>query len=372
MSEQKPTKDLRARLGKAGGAAKDGAPSASVTPSVGASIPAPLGGGAMGGGPLGGAGGLQPPFGAPAARGSVAPDPFGAVQQVQQKVVRIEYDDKPVEDAEIGRKRSRSYWVIGAVMTFVGFLLGLAVVGVGNRNKQTNLAIADGKEIYKKVQSSSNVMEALSADIRTVATAAGQFKVDYATIEKMQKVELPFRAQDFAQRNYLAFPEATGDLFQYALSVSNIFDRVNVLAAQTLPAKRREELDRAAKSRAESADGMYGVALVRGGEAGILGGLVFLTPGENKFSGRSTKTSAPIELARFTGRETIGEAPTVVIPLDNQASAGFLGQMSSAYTDYVRQVFELNELVKKTMEVQGRLVQSMGKVSSLKESSLAF
>src|SRR5688572_529888 len=121
----KPRRDLRARLGKTITPKTEGAPAAgAATPPAVASAaatPAPKiksGGGGIaappptiGTAPIPGSELAPPPFARPVVAEPPRPaDPFAAVVPVQQQVVRLEFDERPVADSEVGRKR---FWIYG-------------------------------------------------------------------------------------------------------------------------------------------------------------------------------------------------------------------------------------------------------------------
>lgn len=413
---KKPRKDLRARLGKTiapktqGGAAPVAPPPGAAgaaapvpAPPIEAPKPAAVAPPAGGGiapppsavkappisAPMGipGADLAPPPFARPAPeppRPAPPSDPFAAsAPGTQQQVVRIEFDDKPVAETEVGR-RSRVFTIVALV---IGIIAGGAVgFGGGNMIRERelfNATVQDGRSIYNKINEAStpvgNVQRHINAAVESATGAGGTTpSVNYAEIEALAGIERPFRFEDFIGRNYNAFQAGTvADLFAYAANVVQIWERITRINAITA-APRRPELDRTAAELAEQAGGGVRMGAVpRLTEGGIVVSIGFLqiTPGATPEAPPtitmrpSRQPGAPgIAVTPYVAGEdqAITDSPQFVMEIDMATSPVFSSQQS-AFREYLGQLRELKILVDSTVEIQGRILQSMGQVAALNE-----
>ncbi len=410
MSEDnKPKKDLRARLGKTIAPTTQGAPpiAAPAMPGAGPMAPSPVAPPSLGGSPAFGspapASGVSavpslpfggppdvapPPFAQPAAKpaepAKIRPpaDPFASGPSAEgPREVRLVFDDKPVDEGEIGRKqRGRTFLFIG-----VGLVAGLAFGGAfgswNSTNVLYNVTVRDGHEIYATIDTASRTVSDAQTKIdhlvERAAGAGGQAAgVDYATIEQLRALEAPIDAGAFSRKNYGAFmPGTVDDLFAYYNNVQQLWQRFERLAATTLPEARRTELDRTATAAAESATAQYGIIPVST-EQGIRGTLVFIevpaAPAEGaaastKLTARPRRGGPGRELEMFTAETEIGDNASSVMVLDGAQSAGVLAEQLGAFRSYVNELREIKTLMDQTVEIQGRLTTSLGEIARLNE-----
>lgn len=414
-------KDLKARLGRTiqpgGGGAGPVPP-----PAVGGPVPPPAapGGGlvpppSVGGGPTPGAGVVPPPAVAPAPLpipgAGVAPPPFiQQQQQAQQQAaaaeaqrkraadpfgsaverapaaheVRLVIDDKPVDDAEVGRKqRSRNYLLIAAGLV-LGLLLGLGMGSVNAERNLYNSAVEDGQAIYQQVRTASDTVNKaktyIEGAVKKARGGGGQPPaVDYQAIEKLVALEKPFDAGVFNRRKYGAFQPGTVDaLFEYYTNVQTLWTQFEGLGATTAGDERRQTLDEACQAVGEMASSQTGcVPMTIEGQ--YFCGLVYAhAPEEQPPAGEPVKlqvsttlTGRRFEKTLYTGGDLAEETDSFVILTHTQRSVGVLGERASACAVYQRDLLQIKTLMDRTAEVQGRLESELGNVARL-ETVLAF
>jgi hypothetical protein len=331
--------------------------------------------------PFGGPNIAPPPFAQPKvaepARTKAPADPFAAgPSSAGPQEVRLVFDDKPVEDAEVGRKRrGRGMLIIGLGLV-LGFTLGFAFSSMNGRRTLYNATVRDGHDIYETVTTATTGVLAAQQKIdRLLERAAGQggqpAGVDYEAITELQGIEIPIQAGAFARKNYGAFnPGTVDDLFAYYNNVLLIWEKIGHLAATTLPEQRRAELDRTAQAAADSATAMYGVVPVVTAE-GVRGSLVFLEPATgtdtNKVMARVRRGGQGRELDLFAPDTTLGDAPSHVMLVDGAQSAGVLAEQLGAFRNYINEIRELKTLMDQTVEIQGRLTTALGEIARLEE-----
>lgn len=407
MSDQKKPrdiKDLKARLGRtiAPGTQKapvmppGGGPIAPppigappLTASSGGIAPPPM----MSGGP-GSVLGPQvapPPFAQPAPAPPPPPrDPFAAQkgsESVHPREVHIVFDDKPVSDAEVGRKTRGRFFIVGAIVGVVGLVIGYGAGSMMSTRKLYNMAVRDGKDVNQVVNEASDTVNKAKRLVDTAMQNAAprgagkQPAVDYATIEALRGLKKPLNADAFARKNYSVFNPTTVDsLFVYYNNINMAWDKFQTLAARVLPERNRAELDRAATAAGETVSTQYG--LVPFTTEGLFGGgLVYVVvppapttaPGEDppppptKVMVSDRPGGRTVERTIYSGEDLNTTPDNYVILIDGSRSGGVLGQRASAFLDYVRQIRELQDLLQKTVETQGQLTTSLSEIARLEE-----
>ncbi len=418
--DKKPKKDLRARLGKTIAPTTPGAPQIPGMPGappigaapVAAPVAAPPSGG--GGGDIapppiaapvrapaiaappiaapvnlfGGVDLAPPPFAQPAAAPAAPPkpkppsDPFAAqAYSGGPQEVRLVIDEKPVSDDEVGRRQRGRTFLVAGVCILLGAALGAGGGSMNGRRGLYNVTVRDGHDIFTAVDTASRtVLDAQSKIDACVTAAAGQggqpARVDYASIEQLRALEIPLVAGAFARKNYGAFqPQTVDDLFSYYNNVQQLWTMFGHLQATTLNDARRAELDRTATATSESAGAQYGAVLVtapedQGGQ--LVGQLAFLeeAPPENdepRVLVRGTRGGPGRAMAVFAAGTEIGTAPTHVLLIDGAGSRGVLASQTGAFGEYVNDIREIKTLMDQTIEIQGRLVTSLGEIARLEE-----
>lgn len=272
--------------------------------------------------------------------------------------------------------------MVGAFALLLGTALGAGGGSMNGQRTLYNTTVRDGHSIQAAVSTSAQTV--LSAQARVdalVQAAAGQGgqppHVDYASIEALRAMEVPFSSQDFSGKNYQAFSEASNDLFVYTNQITQLWALFNHLQATTLPEARRAELDRTATALGESATAQYGAVLVRAPEdqgGQILGQLAFIEPVTDeagaqtaRVRARATRGGPGREMDVFAPEVEIGENPTHVLIVDVQGSRGVLATQTGAFGDYINDIREIKTLMDTTVEVQGRLTTALGTVAGLQE-----
>jgi hypothetical protein len=402
---QKPRRDLRARLGRTitpknepgGDAAADpatppsvasaAAPAAAPAKSTPAprikGTPPPPGGiaappASIGMAQMPGSEVAPPPFARPAVSAPVseAPsDPFAASTGPAQQVVRVEFDERLVADAEVG-KGGKMIVVLAAVVSLIaGAGLGWSLGEMLTRRTIRERTIRDAQAVYASVDESAGMMDTISRRMNAIVTAAAgnpaegtARAVDYESIEALQRIEKPFDAAAFTNRNYNALgPQNVNDLFLYLINIETIFRDIAALAAETLPESRRTELDRTAAETDSGATTNYGAVLARAEDGTVLGTLAYLEvqpPAEEggtpQILARLTRGGQGRAFQLFTGGteeepQVIGTNQEFVLSIDNAASRGVLFEQMGAFGRYVQRIAALKQLVDATNEIAGRL-----------------
>jgi hypothetical protein len=321
-----------------------------------------------------------PPFAKPAA--PVAPkveqpsDPFAAgvgAAPVHQ-VVRLEFDDKLVSDAEVGKKRTYTVFIVAAVVLAAGLGVGFFGGSTYENNVIFQRTVRDAQSIYQEVDGASRTVNAaqghVNAIVRSAAgnVAAGENPaVNYEAIEALRALEKPFELSAFTSKNYNALPPNTvNDLFTYAMNIQTLWAEIQSLAASALQAARREELDRTARETMEGANTQYGAVLARTEEGQLAGSLAFLTIQEGEdgtphVMARGTRSGQGREFQVFAGGEEqeITTSPEYVMLIDGASSRGVLAEQTGAFGLFLQKIRDLKLLIDQTVEVQGRLIQAI-------------
>ncbi len=380
-------KDLKARLGRTiapntpqGGDAVAPPPGSAAPPPgqqpPGGAVPPPAG---VVPPPSGGPGIVAPPFAQPkqpSAPPPAAADPFAAQQPVAAgpQEVRLVLDDKPVDDAEVGRKRKGRTALLLGLGGLLGLLLGYFSGSVMNDRKIHNMAVRDGKDIYAAVREASNTLsEAQRLIDQAVTKARGSAgnppAVDYEAIDALRALEKPFSANVFARKNYQLFRTDTVDaLFDYYNRVNQMWDRIEALSAMTAGEQRREELNRSAASM-ENATALIG-CLIRVADDRYQCNLGFVSlpeDGNGKVRIRpSQRSRSNVEKELYVGEGDLSSGEYVIL-VNNQQSMGVLGTQSNLFAEYVREISSLKALADETTEIQGRLETGLGEIASNEE-----
>ncbi len=397
----KDIKDLKSRLGKAAAPAGAPVPPGGVVPGFGgaaappASIAPPP---AMGtpsipvapGAPV-----VAPPsFLAPAA--SAAPavaakpaaraassDPFASAAapaaSAGPREVRLVIDEKPVDDAEIGRKQQNRVISIIAIGLVVGLLLGYIGGSVMGDRKIYNRAVRDGNDIYASVRAAEERVTKAQTLIDQIASKArpttpGQRPaIDFAALEQLRSLEKPFNANAFVGKSYNAFrADTVNSLFEYQTGVTTMWEKILFLVNRSLSQSARTELTNAAAAAGEISTTTYGLVPRAVGD-NLIGSLVFVdppAPGANnapptKVAVRASRGGQAGEKTIFNGTQSLeGDAAmNHVILVDGPSSAAVVGQAASAYADFARSITELKALSDSTVETQGRLMNGLSEVT---------
>jgi hypothetical protein len=437
MSEQKPKKDLRARLGRtispntpgappiaapggviappavtpppvaAPAAPADDAPAAAapapaVTPPPAAVAPPAIAPpiAAPGGLPFGGPAIAAPPFAKPAEPPPPEPkkrsaDPFASAAPAAPAEFRIAIDDKPVDNAEVGRQGGGRAFAAIAASLLVGAALGAGVGTMNSRRALYNTTVTDGHAIYTAVDTASRGVLEAQQHIEALATSAGSTTVNYDELTALTNMPNPLPASAFADRNYNAFqPGTVDDLFTYYNSIQTLWRQFHHLAAvagATEPPSvddfsatsvcpnayggdQRAAIAAAAEATRAAAQAQY-VGVLTTGADGVRTTLRFAEPELDASSHQPTghilvhaapgDTGTPVEL--WTPDTAITATGTHAIVIANDGSANVLSERLGAFRTYVQALTETRQLMTSTIEVQGRLTTSLGDIARLEE-----
>ncbi len=194
-----------------------------------------------------------PPFARPApepvkAKPSQRPDPFAAAAAAPQEV-RIAVDAKPVDDAEVGRRQGGRVFLVLAASLVVGCALGAGFGAVNSRNRLYNTTVRDGHAIYTAVDTASRGVLEAQQHIEALAVAAGggpsgHPTVSYTDLDALNGQPVPLQAAAFAGRNYNAFqPGTVDDLFTYYANIQELWRQFHDLSVIASGPTQRPSID---------------------------------------------------------------------------------------------------------------------------------
>jgi hypothetical protein len=360
--------------------------------------------GAIPGVPAPGSGILAPPFMAqPSQQQPAKPiDPFAkaspAATAAVKKQVTLVVDESAIAESQTARRSRFKNITILVIGALVGISLGFMVGSTAGDRNQYNAAIRDGKEIYKMVNEVSKTVDKAQSNVKTLfaASAGGPGKkagIDYAAVEGLVALKKPIGANAFHRRRYLAFqPGTVDDLFDYYNNINLLWEKFARLGTQSAGKQKREALERAAAATDEILNSEYGMVMFEANES-IAGGLVFVTippegaakEKETKGKGKgkksesstepkvlvsSTQGGMSVEKKVFSGQEDLlKNTGEYVIMLDKLRSRTILGAPTSIFAEFRGTVSDINGIMIKTVEIQGRLLKALGEVASLTETS---
>jgi len=315
----------------------------------------------------------------PAAKSA---DPFAqAAPAVVEKKVTLVIDDSAVSASDIGKKSTMKVIIVLLVGIVVGVTLGFMVGNTAGDRKMWDTVISDTKALYNTITEVSKSVEQAKTQVQTLySTSQGgpgqKAKVDYSAIESLVAMKRPFAANAFHRKRYMAFQAGTvDDLFDYYNNINLLWDKFTVLGAMTAGKKKRELLDTSARAADALLNYEYGLIPFVQGEA-VAGGIVYVErapvdesqkedEGETKLLVASRVGGNQIEKTLWAGQKDITTDPSnYVIMINKSRSMGTLGQVANQFGEFRGEVTKLNLLMNKTMEIQGRLIKTMGEVAA--------
>ncbi|MBN1653468.1 MAG: hypothetical protein JXA30_06795 [Deltaproteobacteria bacterium] len=313
-----------------------------------------------------------------------AVDPFAQAVATgyEEKKVTLVIDDSAVKSSEIGKKSSVMVFIVLGVGIIVGLILGFMVGNTTGDRKLWKMVIDDTKNLYSTVNETSKAVEDAKTQVQTLyATSQGgpgrQARVDYSAIEKLVAMKKPISANAFYRKRYMAFQSGTvDDIFDYVNNINILWDKFALLGAMTAGAKKREALDKSANATDSILNNEYGLIPFVQGE-GVAGGIVYvelpqLDESEQEDEKAQLKVlvsskvgSNQLEKIRFVGQKEISVNPSdYVIMINKSRSMGILGQAANQFAEFRAEVTKLNLMMNQTMEIQGRLIKTMGEVAA--------
>jgi hypothetical protein len=359
--------------------------------------------------PVPGSGILAPPFLAQQAAPTPAParkpvDPFAkaAVAPASQKQqVTFVVDESAIAEIRSAKKARFKNIILLGLGALLGIALGFMVGSTAGDRTQYNAAVRDGKEIYKMVNEISKAVDQAQGHVKSLfaASAGGpgrKASIEYGAIEGLVALKKPVSANAFHRKRYLAFqPGTVDDLFDYYNNINVLWDKFAKLGVQTTGKQKREALQKAASATDEILNSEYGMVMFEAGESAINGGLVFVTippegaaketketkgkkgkgkkddddSGERKVLVSSTQGGVSVERKVFAGQEDLLKKPgDYVIMLDKFRSKTILGAPTSMFAEFRGNVSDINGIMIKTVELQGRLLKALGEIAALPET----
>jgi hypothetical protein len=312
------------------------------------------------------AGAPSPLSGSPAPRPSMPSDPFAAAppSAAQAREVRLVIDDKTaVDDADIGRKSAGKFAVAAIVAAMVGILVGWFVGSTWRERQLYDVVLADAKEVYGAVSAATPKVEEAKTLIDKVAKSGAN--IDFKAIEDLRKLEKPFPADVFSRKHYRALESSTVDmLFQYYNNTNLLWAKINVLAAKSLSPNAREALSKSATTAGDMQGKDYGCIPFKADKEFGCGLVTFTKGAEGKVS-VNTRTGA-VEKTLYAGQDLDAKTSDYVITVDKQRSGDILSGATSQFNGFVRDLIEAKTLADQTVEMQGRLTGALGQVAALK------
>lgn len=291
-------------------------------------------------------------------------------------------DDSAVKDSEQSKRSKAKNLIILGSGLLLGVIVGFMVGNTTGDRKLWKLVVGDAKAIYGTVNEVSKVVDEAKGHVQQVVNASRggpgkTAKIDYGSIEKLVALKKPLTANAFHRRRYKAFQAGTvDDLFDYYNNVTVLWEEFTTLGATTAGTARREALNKSTAAADEVLNSQYGLVPVSVGEV-IAGGLVFVTipppqkdeKGEIIASLNVNVATRPggkqVERERFVGQPEFVEDPTkYVILIDKARSMNVVGQRASAFMEFKRSITKIDLIMNKTIEVQGRLIKTLGDVAA--------
>ncbi|MGF1466995.1 MAG: hypothetical protein ACFCGT_12760 [Sandaracinaceae bacterium] len=336
--------------------------------------------------PPGGVAAPPPSVGAGGVPGGVAPPPFARPDQArpsdpfggspaspQQQVVKLEFDDDLVADAEIGRGTRTWIFLAAGAALLVGLGGGYAIADAMARANLHARTAADARDVAETIEAASADILQIQTTVNQIAeAAAGQGgeegpHVAYEAVDSLGTIEQPFSANDFTGKNYNAFPPGVvHNLFLYLMGVERTFQQIAQLRALTAE-NRREALNASAAQTAEGASVNYAALLRRDERGALVGSLGFLDVVQGD-SGprtlvRTSRNARPQPYEVFAGQEMeFSDTPTHLLIIDGASSRGVLAEQSGEFGRFVQTLRELKQLVDGTAQLQGDLTTSFDEV----------
>lgn len=295
-------------------------------------------------------------------------DPFAAAQPVvAAQEVRLVIDDKAVSDAEVGRRSSGKLIIAAVVVALAGIGVGWFVGSTARERNLYNRALSDAKEMYGAVNTASPTVESAAKliDQALKAAAPGPGKgveVDFKAIEELRKLEKPFPADVFSRKLYAALePAAVDSLFAYYNNTNLLWAKIASIAAKSLTPAAREGLTKAAKAAGDLASTEYGCVPFKDGDAFGCGLVTVQTGAEGKLNVVTRGGSYAKEA--YAGQDLNAKTSDFVIIIDKGRSNEILGAATNQFQSFARDLMEAKTLADQTVEIQGRLIQSLGNVA---------
>ncbi len=290
-------------------------------------------------------------------------DPFAsAMPGARPQEFRLVIDDRAVADSEIGRKSGNKLLIVAAVVGVIGFGIGYIMAGTLGQRSLYNLVLRDTKEVYEAVTKAAPAVEKTQKLLDQAVRAAGGANptIDTKSLEELRKLPKPFEAEAFSRKKYGALEPGTVDaLFTYYNNVNLLWMKLQSLTARGLNPASRAQLEQAAKAAGLE----YGCVPFGEGEAWGCGLVTLNTSAEGKTS--VTLRGASYDKTLFAGQDLGTKGSDFVIRVDRARSGEVLGQTTSLFQSYARDLVESKTLVDQTVEVQGRLIQALGTVAKL-------
>jgi len=234
--DRKPKIDLKARLGKAQGAApQTGAPppvarpggSVAPPPAIGSVAPPAAGGfGQAPGVPVGVP---MPPFGG----GKPQTDPFGApvaaspTRAPPPATMRIEIDEETMKQARKGGKRAG---ILGFITLIMGLGLGYAFGGRQADARVAQGAVQGAQDLISDIDKAQGKIKEFSDKLNGAVKDMKDGKFPDAFANDLGGIAIPFGSDKLAGRNIGRFdPRTLQMLFNYTSSVEAVNDRKDAL-----------------------------------------------------------------------------------------------------------------------------------------------
>ncbi len=381
-------KDLKARLGRT---ISPNTPGAVMPPEAGG-VPKPKGVVPPGGGVVPpSAGAVVPPTGVAAPKAVPADSPFApkpsapppasadpfaaptAAAPAGPQEVRLVLDDSAVDDSEVGKTQKGKTFILLGLGLILGLVVGIGSGSVMGQRKTTNLGIRDAQAIQEAVQTASaRVLEAQRlVDEAAAAAIANPPTVNYEAIEQLAAMEDPFPADVFSNRNYILFEPATVNaIFNYYQTTKRAWTSIQSINSLTTGEDRRNQLNASAEAAGASRSMVGCVPNIADNRFVCNLGFVNIeevdgSPQVNVRAARRSRRQQ--EKTVFTGQDLNETPEQYVILVNNQESAGVLGEQASLFNQYVRDIVALKQTLTAAVEAQGQAENGVGPIAGQSE-----
>ena len=305
----------------------------------------------------------------PAAQPASA-DPFAAsTAPIAQQEVRLVIDDKAVADSEVGRGGGTKFLIASVALVAVGILIGWFVGSTARERQLFDAVLADAKEVYTSVNAAAPTVEKakqlIDQAVKSAAPGPGKaVEVDFASIEQLRKLEKPFPGDTFSRKKYQAFGAGTVDaLFAYYNNTNLLWAKLATISAKALPPNAREALSKSAKAADDLAKSDYGCVPMKDGDA-FSCALVSVQKGDDGKLKAVSRAGTAVKEA-YAGQDLGAKTSDYVILIDKGRSNEVLGGATTQVQSFARDLMEAKQLADQTLEMQGRLIQSLGEATKL-------
>lgn len=317
---------------------------------------------------------VNSPFAPKQPKAPEAIDPFSAspsqAPPAGPQQVRLVFDDSQLDNKEIGRKNTMKYVAVAVAALALGGAFGGVIGGSMSKRSAQNATIEDAQAIESVLQTATTRIEQAQGLIDEAARkAVADSEVDYESIEALRAIEMPFDANAFVGRNYVFFEPATVNaLFMMYMKTQQAWDLIDSIGNLTAGDERREQLNAAASSNAESRSLIGCVPGVTDNRLVCSLGFVDIVEenGQTQVKVRESRAARrSVDKQVFSGQDLSENPQDYVILVNSAQSRGVLGEQSTLFNDYTRRIANLKVLLEEIMELRSTAQQGVGEIAAM-------